>query len=77
MQSTPLQRTMDDNTLVAKLLRLSLHDCVDGCDGCVDLANHDNFGFDIPIDALDQVFCRNKEFLMTRWLGGVARVAFQ
>jgi Peroxidase len=64
----------DDNTLVAKLLRLSFHDCVGGCDGCVDLANPDNFGLDIPINALDQVVSRNKEFLTTAdvWaLGGL------
>jgi Peroxidase len=64
----------DDNTLVAKLLRLSFHDCVGGCDGCVDLANPDNFGLDIPIDALDPVVARNKEFLTTAdvWaLGGL------
>jgi Peroxidase len=39
----------------AKFVRLSFHDCVGGCDGCVDLKNPSNFGLDIPIEALEPV----------------------
>ena len=35
-----------------KFVRLAFHDCVGGCDGCVDLTNGDNGGLDIPINAL-------------------------
>lgn len=41
--------------LAAKFVRLGFHDCVGGCDGCVDLDLHDNFGLDVPIAALDPV----------------------
>jgi hypothetical protein len=34
------------------------HDCVGGCDGCIDLTNPDNNGLDIPIDALDSIVKR-------------------
>ena len=36
-------------------MRLGFHDCVGGCDGCVDMTEPDNFGLDIPIDALADV----------------------
>jgi len=39
----------------AKFVRLGFHDCVGGCDGCVDLNNLDNKGLDIPIDALEPI----------------------
>jgi Peroxidase len=39
----------------AKFVRLSFHDCVGGCDGCVDLKNPSNFGLHIPIEALEPV----------------------
>lgn len=38
--------------LHAKFVRLAFHDCVGGCDGCVDMSNPDNAGLDVPIDAL-------------------------
>ncbi|KAL9185694.1 hypothetical protein ACHAXT_003471, partial [Thalassiosira profunda] len=41
--------------LAAKFVRHSFHDCVGGCDGCVDLLNGDNNGLDIVIDALEPV----------------------
>ncbi len=41
--------------LAAKFLRLSFHDCVGGCDGCVDLTDSDNNGLLIPIKALQPV----------------------
>jgi Peroxidase len=39
----------------AKFVRLAFHDCVGGCDGCVDMANLDNTGLNTPINALDSV----------------------
>jgi len=50
--------TTSDVNLAPKFIRLGFHDCVPdasfqgGCDGCVDLSHGDNFGLDIPIDAL-------------------------
>ena len=41
--------------LLGMFLRLSFHDCVGGCDGCVDLTDPDNKGLDFPIELLDQV----------------------
>jgi len=31
------------------------HDCVGGCDGCVDLLNIDGHGLEVPIAAIDKV----------------------
>ena len=45
----------DNSTLAPKFLRLAFHDCVGGCDGCVDLTNIDNAGLDIPMDALASI----------------------
>uniref|UniRef100_A0A7S4SA90 Plant heme peroxidase family profile domain-containing protein n=4 Tax=Ditylum brightwellii TaxID=49249 RepID=A0A7S4SA90_9STRA len=41
-----------NNALRPKFLRLGFHDCVGGCDGCVNMDNGDNAGLDVPIDAL-------------------------
>ena len=41
--------------LAAKFLRLSFHDCVGGCDGCVDLLDAKNGGLLEPIEALQPV----------------------
>lgn len=38
--------------LGAKFVRLAFHDAIGGMDGCVDLTELDNFGLDIPIEAL-------------------------
>ena len=38
-----------------KFVRLGFHDCIGGCDGCIDLTNFDNNGLEEPIDALAQV----------------------
>ena len=45
----------NDPSLGPKFLRLAFHDCVGGCDGCVDLSNPDNKGLDTPIDALSNI----------------------
>lgn len=41
--------------LAAKIVRMGFHDCVGGCDGCIDMANGDNAGLQTPIDALQPV----------------------
>lgn len=41
--------------LAAKFVRMGFHDCVGGCDGCIDMLNGDNFGLDVPIEALQPV----------------------
>jgi hypothetical protein len=35
-----------------KFVRLGFHDCVGGCDGCVDMNNPANSGLHLPMDAL-------------------------
>jgi hypothetical protein len=44
-----------DQPLGPKFVRLGFHDCVGGCDGCVDLRNPDNGGLDLPIAALEMI----------------------
>lgn len=41
-----------------KFLRLGFHDCVGGCDGCVNLDNGDNNGLDTPIGALEPIVAK-------------------
>ncbi len=41
-----------DRELIPKFLRLGFHDCVGGCDGCVDMTNPDHRGLQEPIDAI-------------------------
>jgi len=45
----------NDPALAPKFLRMAFHDCVGGCDGCIDLANSFSNGLLIPIQALDPV----------------------
>jgi len=45
----------DLGNLAAKFVRHGFHDCVGGCDGCVDMTNGDNAGLDIPIASLEPV----------------------
>jgi hypothetical protein len=44
-----------DQPLGPKFVRLGFHDCVRGCDGCVDLSNPNNGGLDLPIAALEMI----------------------
>mmetsp|Transcript_13912 Transcript_13912/g.19921 ORF Transcript_13912/g.19921 Transcript_13912/m.19921 type:complete len:572 (+) Transcript_13912:114-1829(+) len=44
-----------DPSLAPKFVRMGFHDCVGGCDGCIDLNDPDNKGLDIPINALDSI----------------------
>jgi Peroxidase len=52
-----------DTNWAAKFVRLNFHDCVGGCDGCVDLQNPSNFGLHIPIDALEPITQIVSQFL--------------
>merc|ERR1711892_961049 len=44
---------------LATALRLSFHDCVGGCDGCININNEDNAGLADTIAALDTVYTDN------------------
>ena len=41
-----------DRDLLPQCLRLSFHDCIDGCDGCIDMTEFDNRGLEDPINLL-------------------------
>ncbi|KAJ8602172.1 hypothetical protein CTAYLR_003539 [Chrysophaeum taylorii] len=45
-------------TLLPKFVRLVFHDCVGGCDGCVDMSDPENAGLLTPIEALMPI-CEN------------------
>ncbi len=42
--------------LIAMMVRLGFHDCVGGCDGCINLNNADNNGLAIPMDNLESLY---------------------
>ena len=41
-----------ERELLPKCLRLAFHDCIGGCDGCIDPTNVDNRGLDEPVELL-------------------------
>ena len=41
-----------DRALLPKCLRLAFHDCIDGCDGCIDVDVLDNRGLEDPVELL-------------------------
>ena len=45
----------DDKLVGYSLVRLGFHDCVGGCDGCIDLLNPDNRGLGNPIAVLETI----------------------
>jgi len=47
--------TLTSELLVGKFLRLAFHDCIGGCDGCVDMTFFDNIGLQTPIDVLKPI----------------------
>lgn len=57
---------MPDVNLAAKFVRHGFHDCVGGCDGCVDMTNGDNAGLEVPIAALEPVVDMFSHFGVTR-----------
>ena len=52
--------------LVPPTVRLAFHDCVGGCDGCVDLGNPDNNGLDIPITAMTKLAKKGAKMGLSR-----------
>ena len=52
--------------LLAKIVRLSFHDCIGGCDGAVDLSVHGNEGLDIPINQLQSIYTSQFSQTMSR-----------
>ncbi|KAL3810433.1 hypothetical protein ACHAXA_006580, partial [Cyclostephanos tholiformis] len=50
-----------DRALLAGFLRMGFHDCVGGCDGCLDMTNPDNKGLQEPIDAIYPVVTKFKD----------------
>lgn len=55
-----------DINLAAKFVRHGFHDCVGGCDGCVDMTDPDNAGLDVPIAALEPVVNMFSHYGVTR-----------
>lgn len=55
-----------DGNLAAAVVRLAFHDCVGGCDGCVDTNSSQNFGLDMPIQALSNIVSRYSRTALTR-----------
>lgn len=56
---TQIRALLPQVGLGAKFVRLAFHDCVGGCDGCVDMTEPDNAGLDIPINALEPLVAAN------------------
>jgi len=53
--------------LAPKFVRLAFHDCIGGCDGCVDMHTEpDNNGLDVPIQALTNIVARWKNDQLSR-----------
>ena len=44
---------------LATMVRLSFHDCVGGCDGCINIDNDSNNGLADLVAALDDVYTTN------------------
>jgi len=59
-----------NNTLPA-IVRLAFHDCVGGCDGCLNINNADNAGLEDVVASLDTVYTDNS---YADW--GVSRADF-
>jgi hypothetical protein len=55
-----------DDDLIGKFLRLVFHDCVGGCDGCVDMTNGSHAGLAKPIEALSPIVAQFANQGLTR-----------
>jgi hypothetical protein len=54
-----------DAALGPKFVRLGFHDCVGGCDGCVDMLLPDNFGLETPIRTLEPVVAAHENLAVS------------
>ena len=52
-----------ERELIPKFLRLGFHDCVGGCDGCIDMNNPDNKGLEEPMNAIFPIVEKYKDSL--------------
>ncbi len=53
---TDIESLISSNPILApKFIRMGFHDCVGGCDGCIDLGNPDHNGVNIPMQALENI----------------------
>jgi len=52
-------RTVVRGSTLPTAVRLSFHDCVGGCDGCLNVNNHDNAGLADLVSSLDTVYTTN------------------
>jgi Peroxidase len=52
-----------NHALATKMVRLSFHDCIGGCDGCLDMSDLKNRGLDIPINALQPIVTKYAPWL--------------
>jgi len=50
-----ITKVKSDRTLQPTIVRLSFHDCVSGCDGCINLDNAANNGLSPAIDAMEEI----------------------
>jgi len=52
-------RTVVRGSTLPTAVRLAFHDCVGGCDGCLNVNNPDNAGLSDLVDSLDTVYTTN------------------
>lgn len=50
----------------AKFVRLGFHDCIGGCDGCVDMSDPENAGLEVPMDALNPIVAQYENLCLSR-----------
>jgi len=51
-----ITKVRSDRTLQPTIVRLSFHDCVSGCDGCINLDNAANNGLSDAIDFVEELY---------------------
>merc|ERR1719466_420080 len=56
---TKLERNVVRGSMVPTALRLSFHDCVGGCNGCLNVENDDNAGLANIVADLDALYTTN------------------
>ena len=56
----------NDINFRAKFVRLAFHDCIGGCDGCVDMSDPENAGLEVPIHALAPIVAEFEHDCLSR-----------